>query len=249
MPEGGTADTVGRPRETVLAGQSGTQGRAGRRALRAARRRRHRHGHGRGHARARLRAVLHHQGSRRRHRARAADGQGVRRAVRRRLEHRQPPRPGHHRDAVAARGACRPASRRQGHRRPQAAYPAPACRRRNPGCCWSTTRTWFGKSSAAYLEQAGYSVLVAANGAEALALLAAGEAVDALVTDLSMPGMDGTCPHPRRAAAHARSAGSAADRLCRRLRPPSRRSEAGGAFRCCASRWAARNWSIAFACC
>ena len=34
-------------------------------------------------------------------------------------------------------------------------------------------------------------MLVAANGTEALALLAAGEAVDALVTDLSMPGMDG----------------------------------------------------------
>ncbi len=43
----------------------------------------------------------------------------------------------------------------------------------------------------AYLEQAGYRVLVATNGAEALALLAAGEVVDALITDLSMPGMDG----------------------------------------------------------
>ncbi len=45
---------------------------------------------------------------------------------------------------------------------------------------------------AEYLEHAGYEVLVAANGAEALALLEAGEVVDALVTDLSMPGMDGT---------------------------------------------------------
>jgi signal transduction histidine kinase/ActR/RegA family two-component response regulator len=41
------------------------------------------------------------------------------------------------------------------------------------------------------LEDAGYSVLVAANGNEALALLATGEAVDVLITDLSMPGMDG----------------------------------------------------------
>jgi PAS domain S-box-containing protein len=41
------------------------------------------------------------------------------------------------------------------------------------------------------LEDAGYSVLVAASGTEALALLAAGEAVDALVTDLTMPGMGG----------------------------------------------------------
>ena len=44
---------------------------------------------------------------------------------------------------------------------------------------------------AAYLEDDGFRVLVAANGTEALALLAAGEAVDVLVTDLSMPGMDG----------------------------------------------------------
>ena len=44
---------------------------------------------------------------------------------------------------------------------------------------------------AEHLEDAGYGVVVAASGAEALALLAAGEAVDALVTDLSMPGMDG----------------------------------------------------------
>jgi len=41
------------------------------------------------------------------------------------------------------------------------------------------------------LEEAGYSVLSAANGEEALALLEAGEAVDVLVTDLSMPGIDG----------------------------------------------------------
>ena len=41
------------------------------------------------------------------------------------------------------------------------------------------------------LDGAGYSTLVAATGAEALALLKAGEAVDILVTDLSMPGMDG----------------------------------------------------------
>jgi PAS domain S-box-containing protein len=41
------------------------------------------------------------------------------------------------------------------------------------------------------LEDAGFSVLVAAGGSEAVALIAAGEAVDALITDLSMPGMDG----------------------------------------------------------
>jgi CheY-like chemotaxis protein len=41
------------------------------------------------------------------------------------------------------------------------------------------------------LEDFGFAVLPAAGGAEALALLASGEAVDILVTDLSMPGMDG----------------------------------------------------------
>ncbi len=41
------------------------------------------------------------------------------------------------------------------------------------------------------LEDAGYEVQMAANGANALALLAADERVDALITDLSMPGMDG----------------------------------------------------------
>jgi PAS domain S-box-containing protein len=41
------------------------------------------------------------------------------------------------------------------------------------------------------LKDAGFGVLVAADGAEALAQLDAGEAVDALISDLSMPGMDG----------------------------------------------------------
>ena len=41
------------------------------------------------------------------------------------------------------------------------------------------------------LEDAGYEVQMVANGADALALLAADERVDLLITDLSMPGMDG----------------------------------------------------------
>jgi nitrogen-specific signal transduction histidine kinase/CheY-like chemotaxis protein len=41
------------------------------------------------------------------------------------------------------------------------------------------------------LEAGGHAVLAAASGTEALALLAAGEMVDILVTDLSMPDMDG----------------------------------------------------------
>jgi len=41
------------------------------------------------------------------------------------------------------------------------------------------------------LEDAGLAVLVAQGGAEALALLDAGEPVDVLVSDYAMPGMDG----------------------------------------------------------
>ncbi len=41
------------------------------------------------------------------------------------------------------------------------------------------------------LEDAGYTVLSAASGNEAISMLTAGLAVDILVTDLSMPGMDG----------------------------------------------------------
>jgi PAS domain S-box-containing protein len=41
------------------------------------------------------------------------------------------------------------------------------------------------------LEDRGYDVLLAGSGPEAIALLATGEAVDVLVTDLSMSGMDG----------------------------------------------------------
>jgi CheY-like chemotaxis protein len=44
---------------------------------------------------------------------------------------------------------------------------------------------------AAQIEELGFATLVAASGSEALALLQAGEAVDALVSDLSMPGMNG----------------------------------------------------------
>ena len=47
------------------------------------------------------------------------------------------------------------------------------------------------ETTAAYLEDEGFRPLLAANGAEALALLDAGQRVDAVVTDLSMPGMDG----------------------------------------------------------
>jgi CheY-like chemotaxis protein len=41
------------------------------------------------------------------------------------------------------------------------------------------------------LEDAGYAVMIAADGAEALDLLRSPAVVDVLVTDLSMPGLDG----------------------------------------------------------
>jgi DNA-binding response OmpR family regulator len=44
---------------------------------------------------------------------------------------------------------------------------------------------------AEHLADAGFSVLAAADGDEAPGLLDGGEAVDAMVTDLAMPGMDG----------------------------------------------------------
>ena len=44
---------------------------------------------------------------------------------------------------------------------------------------------------AAQLEAAGFATLVAASGREALSLIEAGEIVDAMVSDLSMPGMNG----------------------------------------------------------
>lgn len=44
---------------------------------------------------------------------------------------------------------------------------------------------------AAQLEDSGFAVVTAGGGAEALALIDAGTAVDALVTDLSMPGLNG----------------------------------------------------------
>jgi PAS domain S-box-containing protein len=44
---------------------------------------------------------------------------------------------------------------------------------------------------AAQLEDAGFATLVAANGTEALALIEAGEVINALVSDLSMPGLNG----------------------------------------------------------
>ena len=44
---------------------------------------------------------------------------------------------------------------------------------------------------AAQLEAAGFATLVASSGIEALALIEAGEIVDAMVSDLTMPGMNG----------------------------------------------------------
>jgi signal transduction histidine kinase/ActR/RegA family two-component response regulator len=47
------------------------------------------------------------------------------------------------------------------------------------------------ETMAASLEDAGYAVMIAADGSEALELLRSAAMVDVLVTDLSMPGLDG----------------------------------------------------------
>ena len=48
-------------------------------------------------------------------------------------------------------------------------------------------------TAADYLRDAGYSVIEAANAAEALEIFASGEAVDVVFTDVQMPGaMDGS---------------------------------------------------------
>ena len=51
--------------------------------------------------------------------------------------------------------------------------------------------TMVRETLASELEERGYDVLTAASGTEALRLLHAGERVDVIITDLSMPGMSG----------------------------------------------------------
>ena len=97
---------------------------------------------------------------------------------------------GHHGHAVAARGRLRggagPAMPDTAAAGARAAAGAAAA-----GACWSMTRTWCARTIAAIWRTRGFACCWPATDAEALALLAAGEAVDVLVTDLSMPGMDG----------------------------------------------------------
>ena len=82
--------------------------------------------------------------------------------------------------------------------RPEAEVPPPAVKEAPAEAAKPATRLLLVDDEdllrevlAEQLETAGYHVLVAANGTEALALLAVGEAVDALITDLSMPDVDG----------------------------------------------------------
>ena len=84
-----------------------------------------------------------------------------------------------HSGAVAAQGAPDPAKSATG------TPPPSAC------VLLVDDETLVRMTIGEYLESSGLRVVQAATGAEALALLEAGEAVDVLVTDLSMPGMDG----------------------------------------------------------
>ncbi|CAH2603148.1 Histidine kinase [Rhodovastum atsumiense] len=75
--------------------------------------------------------------------------------------------------------------------RPEATMPAPGKARSSSRLLVVDDEDLVREVLAEYLEQEGFSVLVAASGNEALSLLAAGEAVDVLMTDFAMPGMDG----------------------------------------------------------
>jgi PAS domain S-box-containing protein len=85
-------------------------------------------------------------------------------------------------DAAAPAAAASPA---------QAAAPEPAAEEQQARVLLVDDEDAVREVLTMQLEDFGFDVLPAAGGAEALALLAAGEAVDILVTDLSMPGMDG----------------------------------------------------------
>ena len=74
---------------------------------------------------------------------------------------------------------------------PQAAAAAPHRSIGTPRVLLVEDEAAVRETLAAELAAAGHIVLTAADGAEALARLDAGEAVDALVTDLAMPGLDG----------------------------------------------------------
>ena len=57
--------------------------------------------------------------------------------------------------------------------------------------CWSRTSRWSARVAERALTRHGYTVITADNGEEALEILARGEPIDLLISDVVMPGMDG----------------------------------------------------------
>jgi PAS domain S-box-containing protein len=76
-------------------------------------------------------------------------------------------------------------------RRPEAISARVVERRTTPSILLVDDDDLVRETLAAHLEDSGYAVRTAASGAQALAVLDSGAGVDVLVSDLSMPGMDG----------------------------------------------------------
>ena len=143
-----------------------------------------------GHARPRMRPLFHDQATRPGDRAWSCHGRGLRLAVRRDAGRSSTPGkgttvtlwlPAADFDGATAGATAQCAD----------AASAPEATTKTARMLVVDDEDVVRETLAESLEFEGFGVLTAANGTEALSLLAAGEAVDAIVTDLSMPGMDG----------------------------------------------------------
>ena len=121
----------------------------------------------------------------------ARRGAGRAAAVRRRHDHRRgagDPRGGSRPPPGAGGERRRRGRRRRGSRQPER---SPRAGRSPPGAsCWSTTRSASGGSWATCSRRAGFEVLTANDGAEALERLV-DTTVDVVITDLEMPRVNG----------------------------------------------------------
>ena len=136
------------------------------------------------------RTVLHHQGSRCRNRPWPAHGQGFAEQSGGALSIESSPGEGTTVTPLAAgtrrRGrSLRATQRRAGRGR------APERPTRAAACCWSMTRTWSGRSSRSDLEDAGYEGGLGRERRRSARPARRRRDGGVIVTDLSMPGMDG----------------------------------------------------------
>jgi PAS domain S-box-containing protein len=128
-------------------------------------------------------ALLHDEGARAGNRPRAPHGARLRRAVGRRAGHPQHAGPWHHRHALAACGA----------RSAACGGVAADIRRASPlaTILLVDDEDLVREVVAAGLEEHGHAVLRAPDGAAALAMVEAGARVDLVLSDYTMPGLDG----------------------------------------------------------